>query len=101
MARIQLLQRQGYQWVVDADIQSFFDSIDHTLLMMEVSKHITDTGLAKLKEHGVQTLASNLKRDTFTDNIPLRDVICPSLSWWPIKVTLGIRYADLTFNHAE
>ena len=34
--RIQCLQRQGYQWVVDADIQHFFDSIDHTLLMLEV-----------------------------------------------------------------
>ena len=34
--RSQCLQRQGYQWVVDADIQHFFDSIDHTLLMLEV-----------------------------------------------------------------
>ena len=25
--------------------------------------------------------ASILKRDTFTDNIPLRDVICPAISW--------------------
>jgi CRISPR-associated protein Cas1 len=48
LERIQLLQRQGYHWVVDADIQRFFDSIDHTLLMMEVGKFITDTGLLRL-----------------------------------------------------
>jgi len=48
LERIQCLQRQGYHWVVDADIQSFFDSIDHTLLMTEVGKFITDTGLLRL-----------------------------------------------------
>ncbi|MFA5925043.1 MAG: reverse transcriptase domain-containing protein [Methylococcaceae bacterium] len=48
LERIQCLQRQGYQWVVDADIQGFFDNIDHTLLMMEVGKFITDTGLLRL-----------------------------------------------------
>ena len=42
LERIQSLQRRGYHWVVDADIQEFFDNIDHTLLMMEVSKLITD-----------------------------------------------------------
>lgn len=46
--RIQCLQRQGYHWVVDADIHCFFDSIDHTLLMAEVGKLITDTGLLNL-----------------------------------------------------
>ncbi len=48
LERIQSLQRRGYQWVVDADIQCFFDSIDHTLLMTEVGKFITDTGLLRL-----------------------------------------------------
>ena len=46
--RIQCLQRQGYQWVVDADIENFFDSIDHTLLMLQVGKLVTDTGLLRL-----------------------------------------------------
>ncbi|MBL6986895.1 MAG: group II intron reverse transcriptase/maturase [Methylobacter sp.] len=46
--RIQLLQRQGYQWVVDADIQCFFDSIDHTLLMTQIGKLVTDTGILGL-----------------------------------------------------
>ena len=46
--RIQCLQRRGYQWVVDADIENFFDSIDHTLLMLQVGKLVTDTGLLRL-----------------------------------------------------
>lgn len=48
--RIQLLQRQGYQWLVDADIQCFFDSIDHTLLMTMIGKLVSDVGLLRLIE---------------------------------------------------
>lgn len=48
IGRIQLLQRQGYHWVVDADIQNFFDSIDHPLLMDKVGTLITDVGLLRL-----------------------------------------------------
>jgi group II intron reverse transcriptase/maturase len=46
--RIQLLQRQGYQWVVDADIEGFFDNIDHSLLLTQISQFISDTDLLKL-----------------------------------------------------
>jgi len=46
--RIQLLQRQGYHWVVDADIQCFFDGIDHTLLMTMIGKLIADVGLLRM-----------------------------------------------------
>jgi RNA-directed DNA polymerase len=31
-----------YRWVVDLDIQGFFDSIDHTLMMKAVEKHTQD-----------------------------------------------------------
>ncbi|MBU0501411.1 MAG: hypothetical protein KJ558_13480 [Gammaproteobacteria bacterium] len=33
VARVAWYRDQGYQWVVDADIQSFFDNIDHKLLI--------------------------------------------------------------------
>lgn len=46
--RIQLLQRQGYQWVVDADIEGFFDNIDHALLLTQISQFISDAELLKL-----------------------------------------------------
>jgi group II intron reverse transcriptase/maturase len=57
--RIQLLQRQSYQWVVDADIQGFFDNIDHALLMTEVGKFITDTALLKLMKQWLRATVND------------------------------------------
>ncbi|NOS89054.1 MAG: group II intron reverse transcriptase/maturase [Methylococcaceae bacterium] len=48
VARIQSLQRQGYHWVVDADIQGFFDNIDHTLLLTQIGQFIADPELLAL-----------------------------------------------------
>ena len=42
IARIEQLRNQGYLWVVDADIQSFFDQVEHTLLMQEVEQLVDD-----------------------------------------------------------
>ena len=42
---------QGYHWVVDADIQAFFDSIDHETLLDRVADRISDgTVLRWLRE---------------------------------------------------
>jgi len=38
----------GHDWVVDADIEKYFDSIDHELLMEAVQKRITDPKVLKL-----------------------------------------------------
>jgi retron-type reverse transcriptase len=38
----------GYNWVVDADIEKYFDSIDHELLMEAVQKRISDRKMLKL-----------------------------------------------------
>lgn len=46
--RILSLRSQGYHWVVDADIASFFDEIDHVLLMEEVEKLVPDETLLAL-----------------------------------------------------
>ena len=81
LARIQLLQRQGYQWVVDADIQSFFDSIDHTLLMMEVGKLITDTGLLRLIQLWLcATVADGDRRFVMHKGVAQGSPIAPLLS---------------------
>lgn len=32
-----------HDWVVDIDLKSFFDTIDHTLLMRAVDKHVTES----------------------------------------------------------
>lgn len=38
----------GHDWVVDADIEKYFDSIDHELLMDAVQRRITDPKVLKL-----------------------------------------------------
>jgi retron-type reverse transcriptase len=38
----------GYDWVVDADIERYFDSIDHELLMEAVRQRISDRKVLKL-----------------------------------------------------
>jgi group II intron reverse transcriptase/maturase len=38
----------GFNWVVDADIEKYFDSIDHELLMGAVQKRISDRKMLKL-----------------------------------------------------
>ena len=39
---------EGFQWVVDCDIQQFFDEIDHNILMEEVEKLIKDPSILQL-----------------------------------------------------
>jgi len=42
IAEIHHLGTQGYQWVLDADIEACFDSIDHTALMDRVRRRVKD-----------------------------------------------------------
>ncbi|HZP02616.1 MAG TPA: CRISPR-associated endonuclease Cas1 [Terriglobia bacterium] len=39
---------QGFRWVVDADIDSFFDEVDHHLLLARFAESIRDADLARL-----------------------------------------------------
>lgn len=45
---IERLRNLGYQWVVDADIRSFFDNVDHALLLERFAKLCDDKELANL-----------------------------------------------------
>lgn len=38
----------GYQWVVDADIQTFFDTVDHQKLLAAVNEEIADGSVLRL-----------------------------------------------------
>lgn len=40
----------GYQWVVDADIDAFFDSVNHKLLLCKVKKFVHDAEVRRLIE---------------------------------------------------
>ena len=45
---IRLTGGRGHYWVVDADIQGFFDAIDHELLLERVALRISDRKVLKL-----------------------------------------------------
>ena len=46
--RIGLLQRQGFRWVVEADIENFFDCIPHARLLDELNAVVHDAELVAL-----------------------------------------------------
>ena len=41
-------QASGHDWIVDADIKSFFDTIDHSLLMQFVKREIDEAPILRL-----------------------------------------------------
>lgn len=45
---VERLRDQGYTWVVDADIQSFFDAVDHKFLMKLVEEEVSDSSVLML-----------------------------------------------------
>lgn len=98
VARIVGYRERGLTWVLDADIDGFFDHIDHTLLLEFVRQDVHDARLARLIEGWICAGAGHHPR-----GIPLGAVISPWLSnlylhrmdcalvrgRWPL-----VRYAD-------
>ena len=48
LAAVDQNARQGYRWVVDADIEQFFDTLDHQQLMAALRRRISDGELLRL-----------------------------------------------------
>ncbi len=48
VARAQAYIAAGYQWVVDVDLEKFFDRVHHDLLLARVAKRVGDKRLLKL-----------------------------------------------------
>jgi CRISPR-associated protein Cas1 len=48
LARVQSLRDKGYRWVVDADISSYFDEVDHGRLLSELGRYVEDAPLLAL-----------------------------------------------------
>ena len=48
--RIKEYYEQGYRWVVDADIDAFFDNVDHALLLEKLRRYVDDPVCIRLME---------------------------------------------------
>jgi len=79
--RIIELRDRGYLWVVDADITSFFDEIDHDILLKELSKYIYDERVLDLIKRWLDVeVVYKGKRERLTKGVPQGSPISPLLS---------------------
>jgi RNA-directed DNA polymerase len=46
--RVEQNVREGYRFAVDLDLEKFFDTVDHDVLMSRVSRRVRDKGLLRL-----------------------------------------------------
>src|SRR5204863_8293647 len=50
IAEVSRYIEEGYTWVVDADLQAYFDSIPHDRLLDKIKEHISDGRIIQLIE---------------------------------------------------
>ena len=73
--------KAGYTWVVDADLQSSFDTIPHDHLVAKVASRIADGRVLGLIQHFLkQDVMEDLKRWTPLSGSPQGAVISPLLA---------------------
>jgi RNA-directed DNA polymerase len=79
--RIKELRDQGYLYVVEADIDSYFDSIDQELLEKRVQRVIEDPDLRRLLRLWVRAeVYDGQKVFTLETGIPQGSVVAPTLA---------------------
>jgi len=79
--RIQELRDKGYRWVMDADVDSFFNNIDHSLLFQKIEKIISDPDILGLIQMWVKAeVFDNGAIYKMEKGIPLGSVISPLLA---------------------
>lgn len=81
LRRVDGLLKQGYTWVVDADLKSYFDSIPHEQLMQRVMERVADGGvLALLRAYLKQGILDGLSQWVPEEGTPQGAVVSPLLS---------------------
>jgi RNA-directed DNA polymerase len=81
LRRVEELLKGGNQWVVDADIKSYFDSIPHDKLMKEVEEQIADGRVLEMIEGYLkQGIMDGLKEWEAEKGTPQGAVISPILA---------------------
>jgi RNA-directed DNA polymerase len=73
--------KQGYTWVVDADLQSYFDTIPHDKLMTQVERRISDGRVLSLIQTFLkQDIMDEMKMWTPIHGTPQGAVVSPLLA---------------------
>lgn len=81
LRRVDALVKEGYTWVVDADLKGYFDTIPHGQLMDRVQAKVTDGRVLRLIEMYLkQDVMETAKRWTPQRGSPQGAVISPLLS---------------------
>lgn len=95
---------EGYTWVIDADIKSYFDNISHRRLMQKVEEKITDGRVLNIIEKFLKAeIMEDMKEWVPTKGTPQGGVLSPLLAniyLHPLDTLISlqeckiIRYAD-------
>lgn len=79
--RIDKLRRQGFRWVVDADIEGFFDNIDHGRLIARLGRLPLEPYVLSLFERWIRAEIYDGNRIfSLTRGIPQGSVVSPMLA---------------------
>lgn len=81
LEQVNSLLKEGYTWVVDADLQSYFDSIPHKRLLNKVELQISDSRIIELLEGWLkQEIMEECKGWKPMEGTPQGGVISPLLA---------------------
>lgn len=81
LREVNRLLKTGYTWVVDVDLKSYFDTIDHDILMDQIRQKISDNRTLNLiQQFLTQEIMDTVKGWTPEKGSPQGAVISPLLS---------------------
>jgi len=81
LRRVDTLLKQGYSWVVDADLKSYFDTIPHQELLERVKTKVADARVLNLLEAFLrQGVLEEMNLWTPEEGTPQGGVVSPLLS---------------------
>lgn len=81
LRRVDGLLEEGYTWIVDADLKSYFDTIPHEALMTRIEQHVSDGRvLSLIRSYLAQDVMDGLDRWSPESGTPQGAVISPLLS---------------------
>jgi RNA-directed DNA polymerase len=81
LKRVEELLKGGYNWVVDADLKSYFDTIPHDLMVKRVEEKVSDGAVIRLlKGYLKQDVMDEMQRWTPEGGTPQGAIVSPMLS---------------------